>query len=214
MSRLNAPGVRLATIPPTATSRLFRSATEVLAAAFFDDPIFVFLAPDETVRQTLLALSFAAHLRLAAPEGHCDAAIDLDGTTAGVACYLPPGRVLPLRRLLPAIPDFVADGGPLLRSALSLVAGLRFLGAEKRLRPAEPHWYLMAVGVAPAAQGRGLGRLFVERGLDLARADGVPFALVTESERLVGFYEHIGLRVARDERPHPRGPRLWGLVSR
>ncbi len=40
--------------------------------------------------------------------------------------------------------------------------------------PAESVWHLATVGVAPSAQGRGLGRAVLEPGLRAAEAEGMP----------------------------------------
>ncbi len=204
---------KLVTIDVESRKELFRDAADGLALAFFDDPIFRFLAPRDIARRRLCELALDAQLRLAAPEGHCYSAIAQEGDVLGTICLTPPGRrSLPLRRILTALPGYFLEVSALVRSFPTMISGLRFSSATERLTPDEPHWYVLAVGVTPKAQGLGVGRFLLSRAQELARADAVPLALVTESKDLVRFYEHLGFTVARAERPHPKGPKLWGLM--
>jgi GNAT superfamily N-acetyltransferase len=80
--------------------------------------------------------------------------------------------------------------------------------------PSEPCWFLDAVAVAPAAQGRGLGRKLVMHGLDLARADGCPAFLETGTPRNVPFYESLGFHIVDEQRAPDGGPRIWFMQTR
>ena len=79
--------------------------------------------------------------------------------------------------------------------------------------PAEPCWFLDAVAVAPAAQGRGLGRALVRHGLELARADGCPAFLETGTARNVPFYESFGFQVVGQQPAPDGGPMIWFMQT-
>ncbi len=66
--------------------------------------------------------------------------------------------------------------------------------------PLDSHWYLATLGVAPSAQGRGLGRALLERWLAQVDADGARAYLETDALRNVGFYERSGFGVTREIR--------------
>ncbi len=70
------------------------SAAEVLAAAFFDDPMFVFIEPDNARRRRMLPWFFGAAARLGRRFGRIDldsrliAAVLAEAKRAGQECYL------------------------------------------------------------------------------------------------------------------------------
>jgi GNAT superfamily N-acetyltransferase len=75
-------------------------------------------------------------------------------------------------------------------------------------RSGEPHWRLEAVGVIPAAQGRGLGRRLVEPVLGRCDAERRLAALETSSADNVRRYRRLGFDV-HHELEVPGGPHLW-----
>ena len=79
--------------------------------------------------------------------------------------------------------------------------------------PSEPCWFLDLVAVAPAAQGRGLGRTLVLHGLELARTQGCPAFLETSTPRNVPFYESLGFRVVDEQQAPDGGPTIWFMQT-
>jgi ribosomal protein S18 acetylase RimI-like enzyme len=63
-------------------------------------------------------------------------------------------------------------------------------------RPAEPHWYLALLGVAPAAQRRGLGGRLLRAWLAEVDAAGGAAWLETDEPRSLGLYRAAGFAVA------------------
>ena len=61
---------------------------------------------------------------------------------------------------------------------------------RKHLR--EPHLYVPYVGVAPEAQGAGLGTRLLGRTLERADAAALPAYLEATSERNAALYERLG----------------------
>ncbi|WP_405650607.1 GNAT family N-acetyltransferase [Streptomyces sp. RK9] len=104
-----------------------------------------------------------------------------------------------------------AEVGPLIEE----LAGDRasaFAAAQRALdphRPSEPVWFLATVGVAPDAQGQGLGGVVVGAGLEAADRAGHPAFLETSSERNVRFYERLGFTVTAEVELPDDGPRTW-----
>ena len=71
-----------------------------------------------------------------------------------------------------------------------------------------PHWRLEAVGVVPAAQGRGLGRRLVEPVLGRCDVERQQAALETSSVANVRLYRRLGFDV-HYELEVPEGPHVW-----
>lgn len=78
-----------------------------------------------------------------------------------------------------------------------------------RLHPRDPHWYLATLGVAPAAQGCGLGRALLRALLARADGDALPCYLETDRPENVAFYEAAGFSVSR--RSRMLGVRVWHM---
>jgi ribosomal protein S18 acetylase RimI-like enzyme len=76
-------------------------------------------------------------------------------------------------------------------------------------RPQEPVWFLYTLGVAPEAQGRGLGGAVLVPGIEEARRTGYPAFLETSREANVRFYERLGFRVTAAVSLPDDGPRAW-----
>ena len=79
--------------------------------------------------------------------------------------------------------------------------------------PDEPCWFLDLVGVAPAAQGRGLGRALVMHGLQRAQADGCPAFLETGTLLNVPFYQSLGFQIVGEQQAPDGGPVIWFMQT-
>ncbi|MEH3075532.1 MAG: GNAT family N-acetyltransferase [Quadrisphaera sp.] len=181
-------------------------AADLLADAFAGEPQVAALlgagtadTPDARRRRVHL---YRAELVRPLAEGTVDLARDPDGgALLGVAVWHAPrpagGGVLHALRALPDhLRAFGASGVP------------RALSAQRafgRARPRSPHWYLEAVGVAPAGQGRGVGRALLQHRLDRVDEAREDSYLESSSPRTTPLYRRLGFV--------PLGP-VRGLPSR
>jgi ribosomal protein S18 acetylase RimI-like enzyme len=84
--------------------------------------------------------------------------------------------------------------------------------AMDRHHPMErPHAYLWFIGVAPRAQGLGIGSRLLRAGLDRLDAEGRPAFLETSTARNVALYRRHGFEIIADYRPSPSGPQTYGM---
>jgi ribosomal protein S18 acetylase RimI-like enzyme len=191
-----APGIRRATaadVPPL---------TRMLARAYNDDPVAIWLCASAQRRPALLEALYRARLRQLLGDREIWVAPEL----SSAAVWLAPGRAK----------VGVPRDGPLIRRLLSdprLVARVPLLAiglARVQLRhPREPpHWYLSLLGTDPQAQGRGLGSAVLRPVLERCDHDRAGVYLETAKERNLGFYERYGFRVTGRLRL-PRGPVMW-----
>jgi ribosomal protein S18 acetylase RimI-like enzyme len=74
-----------------------------------------------------------------------------------------------------------------------------------------PHAYLWFLGVARAAQGRGVGSRLLKVATDRLDAEGSPAYLETQTERNVGLYRRHGFEVISEHKPRADAPRLWSM---
>jgi GNAT superfamily N-acetyltransferase len=153
-----------------------------------------------------------AGLRDALGMGHVYAAIR-GGEILGVAAWLPPGGFpLSARRQLAAAPDVARVFAAAPRSLGRL---LRFTSGLAKLHPAQPHWYLEAVGVEPGARGLGIGTRLLEPVLARADEAGQPCYLETMTERNVAWYGRLGFEVRSAGVSFTAGgPPNWTMLRR
>lgn len=78
------------------------------------------------------------------------------------------------------------------------------------LHPTEDHWYLLALGVRPDLQGRGLGSLMLAHTLAIADEQGLPAYLEATSARSRVLYARFGFEVVAEFAPAD-GPTLWAM---
>lgn len=184
---------------PTDVPQLNRA----LAAAFDDDPIFRWLLPKESQRFPRLLRFFELELRhVVLPVGRVWTAAE----GVGASLELPPGSWrLPLGAQIAHGPAFVRAFGARLPRATALLT----LIERRHIR--EPHYYIPYVGVAPDAQGQGLGTALLRPTLDRCDREGLPAYLEATSERNAALYERLGF-TRRGELRLAGSPPLWPML--
>lgn len=158
----------------------------LLGAAFRHDPHLRGLLPasdDAERRLTLLYRMLAGHhLRASRP---IDLALDGD-ELVGAAVWQPPTRRHQNR----------IGAGDIVTLARVFGSRLPDAGRESsavaRVRPAEPHWYLAAIGTSERARGTGAGRALLEHGLRRADRGGFGSHLEAATRELVPLCERFG----------------------
>ncbi len=181
-SQLADPGLR------RATSEDVHHLKAVLAEAFFEDPVFGWLMPEDSKRRARLRRYFGIELRhLALARGRVWTRSDL----TGAALSLPPGAWRsPVRVTL-------LEG-----SALGIhVSRAARLGAAMEWHHVhERHYYVRDVGVHPDIQGKGLGSALLRPTLDRCDREGLPAYLEASSERSAALYERLGFQLTGELR--------------
>jgi ribosomal protein S18 acetylase RimI-like enzyme len=159
-----------------------------LAEAFSEDPVFDWLLPHETSRPARLRQFFGVELRQLVLVRGCAWTSD---ELVGAALSLPPGAW----RTPPRVA--VRQGG-IFGIHLPKAAGLLALMERRHIR--EPHYYFPYIGVAPDAQGQGLGSRLMRAALDRCDKEGLPAYLEATTERNVVLYERLGFKLTSELR--------------
>lgn len=177
-------------------------AITILAEALMVEPGFAHIMPVEDVRRAGMRLVIGDMAHHAVSAGTCWAAIE-DGQVLGVGIWSAPGdhshEVLNPEAYLPLGQDVIRQLDEFGRNA-----SLYF--------PADPFWYLEALGVAPAAQGKGVGSRLLPYMLEQI-ADAACY-LETGTEANVRFYQRFGFEVlepAAQLTPN-NGPTHWTML--
>jgi GNAT superfamily N-acetyltransferase len=165
-----------------------RTLAGALADAFYDDPIFGWLMPDDHARLGRLRRFYATELRhVGLTRGHAWTSNEL----IGAAISTPPGAWrVPPRVMLAQGALF---GRHIVRAAI-------LPPAVERRHLREPHYYFAHIGVTPHAQGQGLGSALMGPILDRCDREGLPAYLEASSERSATLYERLGFRITRELR--------------
>ncbi|WP_167149303.1 GNAT family N-acetyltransferase [Actinomyces sp. ZJ308] len=79
-------------------------------------------------------------------------------------------------------------------------------------RPAEPHWYLYMIAVAPGARGTGTGAALLRRGLERVDADAAAAHLEATTRRAASFYERHGFVDSAILNSAGRLPTYWAMT--
>lgn len=123
----------------------------------------------------------------------------------GASLELPPGAwKMPLSTQVIHGPEFVRVFGARLPHATVLIT----LMEHRHLR--EPHFYIPYVGVAPPAQGQGLGSALLCATLQRCDREALPAYLEATSERNVALYLRLGFEHLGEFRLGSSPP-LWPM---
>jgi GNAT superfamily N-acetyltransferase len=183
-------------------------ASQVLARAFFDDPMMTYLMPDDDHRKNILPSFMLAGSRICLPYGEL---YTTPGSVMGSANWLPPGKTELSEEALGAAGAFevlaqMGDEGAAKFSALMARLG------EIHAKAVEPdHWYLLILGVDPPHQGQGVGGSLIEPILRRADAEGRSCYLETMKPRNVTFYQKHGFNVAVEDDTADGGLHFWTM---
>jgi ribosomal protein S18 acetylase RimI-like enzyme len=180
--------------------------SRTLARAFYDDPVMIWLLPDEKARTEQLCRLFTTmtrHHHLG--RGGVEVAYDGPGVGAA-ALWDPPNQWLETRRAqLAMTPTFIRVFG--LRS----MRGRAVQELMKDVHPEDPHWYLAVIGSDPTVRGRGFGQVLMRSRLDRCDAEYCPAYLESTKVENVPYYERFGFTVTSEIVLPDGGPTMWAM---
>jgi GNAT superfamily N-acetyltransferase len=176
--------------------------SRTLGRAFYDDPVMMWMLPDDGVRRRKLHRLFASLTRYHhLARGGVEVATDGDGI-GGAALWDPPGEWKNTRA-----EEFRAMPGLFLAFGTSLRRGLEVEQMMKAVHPEEPHWYLAIIGSDPNVRGKGFGQVLMNSRLDRCDAEHAPAYLESSNPDNVPYYQRFGFEVT-GEIAIPKGPSL------
>jgi len=174
--------------------------SQVLARAFWDDPVWQWLFPDPSTQPKRLELTFRAYLRDAMRVGTVLTTPQRDGA----ALWKPPGQwKLGNLSLLRAAPDLLRAFGT------RVIASLEIERAVESQHPRDPHWYLAVIGTDQTAQGKGVGGALIRQITDRCDRAGLPAYLESSKDVNVPYYQRFGFEVTGETQLGSDGPTIW-----
>jgi GNAT superfamily N-acetyltransferase len=183
-----------------------RELAQVLSQAFYDDPPFIWMLPDERSRERRAQGTFETILRSHALKyGGVEVATD-GGTIVGGAIWLPPGHWLPTgSEQVRSLPGYARALGRRFGPATELFDYM------VKHHPHEQHWYLYAIGVDPGHQGNGVASVLLRSRLARCDQAGMPAYLESSKPENVPLYEHFGFEVSEVLDPPKNAPQLTAM---
>lgn len=176
----------------------FKPLAEMLARAFYDDPVTSWFYPDDARRMRHARRFFAIRQRQLAGQR----LIYTTPERSGAALWAGPGRWREDLReslmLLPMLPVLLPR----------IVRSTHAVREIERRHPVAPHYYLSVLGTEPEQQGGGIGSALLGPVLRRCDTDGVGAYLECSKEGNVDFYGRHGFTVT-ERIELPEGPPLW-----
>ena len=177
-----------------------------LARAFSNDPLQIYTLPDPVEREERSPALFAAALRYGLLFGEV---LTTPGPPLGAAIWIGPEawNITDERAAAAGFDRLPAEMGA---DATERFFSVLAIGDEPHRRDVRPdHWWVMVLGVAPEAQGKGLARALLEPVMHRADAAGQQCYLETANPANITFYERMGFQRIT-ELVHPQsGLRLY-----
>ncbi len=186
-----------------------KKAADVVAAAFFDYPMFAFYFPDPGRRARLLSWYLGNVLTCALHFGEVFTTPDV----AGVVFTLPPGHT----RLTQG--EYARNGfffTPFVMGWSNFVRSQRcedfVADTHERIMRGRPHYYLWGLAVDPHRKRSGIGTALMQPVLAKADRENRPFYLETHDENNVAYYQRMDFQLAfAGDIPAYRLP-IWCMV--
>lgn len=178
------------------------SVSEMLARAFWDDPLTSHLLADESTRGDKLPAMFRLLMALGA--SHRTSFVTSGNEAA--ALWRPPGQWhVHWWQYITHAPGLLGVFGA---NALSVIATMDTV--EKK-HPKTPHWYLQVIGTDPAKQGKGFGGVIMRERLKVADAARMPCYLESSKDTNIPIYQSFGFKVTGEIKVPNNGPTLWPM---
>jgi ribosomal protein S18 acetylase RimI-like enzyme len=184
-----------------AHARDIPQVSDLLGRAFFDDPVFAWVVPDDRRRRRNIRGFFALFANAVQRYQETYTA----GGGIGAALWVPPGQA-------PIADEDAEEFGARVEALAGPDAPRLFdiTAAMEEHHPTEPHQYLWFLGVHPVWQGRGIGSAMLTPMLQRCDANGTAAYLEATSEHNARLYERHGFHVTGRIDEHGGAP-LWPM---
>lgn len=191
------------------TKDRIQPTSEVLARAFQDDALFVHFIPDSSQGKKKLPYLLESMVRSGFYYGEVYAT---SSRLEGVAVWLTPGNTelsLAKQIRIGLLSLIFRLGWKAISRAQS---AMKYISQVHKQRAPFPHWYLFAIGVDPAFQGKGYASRLLKPMLARIDKEHLPCYLETENKKSVPIYEHYGFKVVQEGIVPGTKVRQWAML--
>jgi ribosomal protein S18 acetylase RimI-like enzyme len=172
-----------------------KPASEMLARAFQDYPLFSYFFPDASRREKKLYYGFEFLVRLGISYGEVYATSPI---LEGVTVWLPPNKagITSWRAIRHGGLSLVFRLG--IKSIMRKSSVGRFISSMHKRHAPFPHWYLAILGVDPRFQGKGYASNLLKPMLTRLDREHLPCYLETQNKNALSMYQHFGFQVVEE----------------
>ena len=184
-------------------------AAHVLSRAFYHDPLFQYLFPEDSTRKNLSFYTFKFIISHAYKKGFI---LSTSPSLEGIAVWLPSSSIH--RNLIDqirfgALTIYLKQGKEIINRQVS---ASEYMKSLHRSQLSVPHLYLSTIGIDETHRGKGLASSLIQPMLDKADREGLPCYLDTHNENNVGLYQRFGFRVAHESVIPDSNVRHWAMI--
>lgn len=186
-----------------------KKASEVLAAAFFDYPVFTFYFPDPKRRVRYLPWFLGNVLNCALRYGEVYTTTEL----SGVSIILSPNHTKI------SLWEYIQNGFLLTPFFLGFRNYVRSMNCEtfvgnmhEKLMNNRPHYYLWVLAVDPDQKRKGVGTALMELLINKADSDKKPIYLETHTENNAAYYQRMGFNSVNTTRIPKYELPIWCML--
>jgi GNAT superfamily N-acetyltransferase len=183
-----------------------RDLSGVLGRAFYDDPVTMWMLPNNNARAQALPRAFATMTRHHFLAGGGAEVASRDGVLGGATLWDPPGRW----KMTPR-EEWLMKPAFIWAFRARVLASQQVVEIMKDKHPEEPHWYLMLIGTDPTARGKGLGQVLMHSRLDRCDKEHAPAYLEASKPDLVPYYQRFGFETTGEINLPNGGPTMWQM---
>jgi len=183
-------------------------ASEMFGRAFHDNPMALYIFPDNADRTRHLGWMFGTSTRYGCLFGEVYTTMGrIDGAAVWLTPESPPmSRETAGRAGMAEMPEKMGA-----EAFQRLISTTRHWNELRRRDAPEPHWYLWVLGVDPPRQGQGVGGALLQPVLARADAAGLPCYVETDKPINVPFYRRHGFEVVVEDDLPGGGFHYWTM---
>ncbi|MGH3675866.1 MAG: GNAT family N-acetyltransferase [Mycobacterium sp.] len=183
-----------------------REVAGVLARAFYDDPVMMWMLPEDKARTKALPRMFATLTRHHFLSRGASEVASRGGDFGAATLWDPPGQRKSSRWeqlvMMPAMMWAFRSRSQASQTVMEVM---------EENHPEEPHWYLMVIGSDPSVRGAGFGQALMRSRLDRCDAEHAPAYLEATKSDLVPYYGRFGFEVTGEIKIPDGGPTMWAM---
>ncbi len=186
-----------------------KQAANIIAASFYDYPVFKFYFPDPKRRTRYLAWYLGNVVKCALRYGE----VYTTPQVSGVVFILPPGHTKI------SLWEYVQNGFLLTPFLLGFTKYKQSMECEEfgaaqheRIMQDRPHYYLWGLAVDPKQKRSGIGSALMEPILKKADIEKKPIYLETHDEKNVAYYQRMGFYLVHSDTITKYNLSIWCMV--
>jgi GNAT superfamily N-acetyltransferase len=184
---------------------------ETLIESFYHDPLVEFFWPKEESRARQLSAGLEFMLSLSSKTMSIEIANNRHAAVIGVSS--PEDYPPPFFRSMCALSKLMLKSIRL-SPFREVKRWIRVYYQLEKMRPRQPHWYILVLGAHPDHQGKGLGGELLKPILQKADEENVAVYLECSNPRSLDFYDKHGFRVIEEIVPIHGCPPIWRLMRK